>query len=77
MTEDSQNSLSLDNRPEKDYYHIAQRLNFSPGGKLDPKTEEYKKHFGTMESRITKVTPMQKSVPIQLDSNINMPETSR
>ena len=77
MTEDSQNSQSLDKRPRKDYYHIAQRLNFSPSGKLDPKTEEYKKNFGAMETRITKATPMQKSVPIPFNSNMNLPETSR
>ena len=74
LTEDSSQSLPHHIRPKKDIYHIAQRLNYSNSGKLDPNTEEYKKHFGVMEKRNRKVY-MQKSVPIHI--NTDMPKTSR
>ena len=50
LTEDSESKATGQNKKRKrEIYQTAQRLNFSYSGRLDPNTEEYKKHFGAME----------------------------
>ena len=62
-----------------------QRLRYSNTGKLDPNSEEYKKHFGAMEERNNAkalkaqrknfVNPMEvNTAPLQFNSNINYPK---
>ena len=51
MTEDSDESLRPGNRTKKGIIHTMQRLRYSNYGKLDPNSEEYRKHFGAMEER--------------------------